>query len=119
MIEEYKPGIMTIDGQNYTLDIQTDWEGRISTWDREEKNFIDVVDVAAAIQKQPETMVIGLGWEDLAKLTEEARSLILENGIELIADKTEEAVRTFNILKEDSLEEEGRQCRVAGLFCLT
>ncbi len=119
MIDEYKPGIITINGANYTDDIETDWQGSLSVWHREDPGVISVNEVMAAVEKQPETIVIGLGWEDLSELTQEAQSYILGRGIKLMADKTEEAVRTFNILKEDSLEEEGEQCRVVGLFCLT
>ncbi|PIW92046.1 MAG: hypothetical protein COY73_02630 [Candidatus Nealsonbacteria bacterium CG_4_10_14_0_8_um_filter_37_14] len=40
-------------------------------------------------------------------------------GIELLIDKTGEAVKTFNVVCEESLEEEGKQRKVIGLFHLT
>jgi hypothetical protein len=119
MIEEYKFGQITIDGEIYDRDIQTDWQGEVSDWSRQEDHIIGVEDVKPAVDKNPESIVIGTGQEGQAILVEEAKLFIQENGIKLLIDKTEEAVKTFNILKEDSLEEEGKQERVVGLFHLT
>ena len=47
------------------------------------------------------------------------QGFIKEKGIGLIIDKTEQAVKTFNIICEKSKEEEGRQEKVIGLFHLT
>jgi hypothetical protein len=119
MIEEYKFGQITIDGQTYDRDIQTDWNGEVSDWCRQEDHTIVVDDVRPAVDKNPESIVIGTGHEGMAKIAEEAKIFIQEKGIELLIDRTEEAVRTFNILKEESFEEEGRQEKVVGLFHLT
>lgn len=119
MIEEYRSGTITIDGQSYKTDIETDWTGEIFGWDRKVANLIEADDVKLALIKQPETIIIGTGYDGAVEITDEAKALIVGNGVELIVDKTEDAVKTFNILKEDSLEEEGAQCRVVGLFSLT
>jgi hypothetical protein len=119
MIEEYKFGQITIDGKNYDNDVQTDWNGEVSEWRRKNSHLILAEDVGRAVDKNPETIVIGTGEDGVATVSEEAKIFIQEKGIELLIDKTEEAVKTFNIKKEDSLEEEGRQERVVGLFHLT
>jgi len=119
MIEEYKFGQITIDGENYDQDIQTDWEGEVLVWPRQESHLITADDVRAATDKNPEIIVIGTGEDGRAVVSKEAQIFIQEKGIELLVDKTEEAVKTFNIKKEDSLEEEGRQEKVVGLFHLT
>jgi hypothetical protein len=119
MIEEYKFGQITIDGQTFDRDIQTDWNGETIDWCRQQDHLIEAGDIQSAIEKNPESIVIGTGFEAQAQLAEEARIFIQEKGIKLFVDRTEEAVRTFNILKEDSLEEEGRQDRVVGFFHLT
>jgi hypothetical protein len=62
--------------------------------------------------------IIGTGESGLAKVTDKAKTEILSRGIGLIIDKTEEAVKTFNIQKGES-EEEGKQKKVIGLFHLT
>ncbi len=119
MIEEYKFGIITIDGKNYDRDVQTDWNGEVLDWCRKDSHLIVAEDVRQAVDKNPESIVIGVGEEGMAVVSEEAKIFIREKGIELLIDKTEEAIKTFNILKEDSMEEEGRQERVGGLFHLT
>jgi len=50
---------------------------------------------------------------------EKAKQFIGERGIKLIVDRTEEATKTFNIINEESEEEEGEKNKVIGLFHLT
>ncbi|MFH1401904.1 MAG: MTH938/NDUFAF3 family protein [Parcubacteria group bacterium] len=119
MIEEYKFGTITIDGINYDTDVQVDWNGEVSDWSRPQDHLIGAEDVKRAVDKNPETIVIGTGEGGMAIVVEGAKIFIQEKGIKLLVDKTEEAVKTFNILKEDSPVEEGRQERVVGLFHLT
>ena len=119
MIEEYRFGLMTINGKNYHHDVQAKWTGEVSDWLREEPLIIDLKDVAEAIEQNPETLIIGTGELGLAQVTESAQEEIRSRGIELIIDRTEAAVKTFNIRKDDSLEEEGVQEKVIGLFYLT
>lgn len=119
MIEEYKTGIITVNGKNYNNDIFVDWKGEISDWEHKEEHLIDVDDVRFTVEKNPETIVLGTGENGLLEISESAQNFIMEKGIKLVADRTEEAVKTFNILKENSLEEEGQQEKVIGLFHLT
>jgi hypothetical protein len=119
MIEEYEFGLLTISGKKYEKDLWTDWGGGIFDWQRKNDHLVLADELSVAISKNPEAIVIGTGYNGLLEVSEEAQDLIIRNGIKLVIDKTEEAVRTFNILKEDSLEEEGRQCKVVGFFHLT
>lgn len=119
MIEEYKFGSITIDGKTYEYDVEVRWTGEVLKWWREENHLINVADVKRAIEENPDTIIIGTGQAGMAKVTDEAKKEILSNGIGLIIDKTEEAIKTFNIQKEDSLEEEGREKKIIGLFHLT
>ena len=119
MVEEYKFGSITIDGKTYEYDVEVRWTGEVLKWWREESHIIDVADVKRAIGESPDTIIIGTGEAGMAKVTEEAKKEILSKGIGLIIDKTEEAIKTFNIQKEESTEEEGVQKKVIGLFHLT
>jgi len=71
------------------------------------------------VEQNPDTIVIGTGETGLAKVTEDAQKFIKEKGIKLVIDITEQAVKTFNVINEESEEEEGDQSRVIGLFHLT
>ncbi|MBZ9578081.1 hypothetical protein KJA13_03580 [Patescibacteria group bacterium] len=119
MIKEYHFGSITINGKTYDYDVEVRWTGEVLSWWREESHLIDVGDVKRAVEQGPETIIIGTGESGVAKVTEGAQNFIKEKGIELIVDKTGEATKTFNIIKEESKEEEGEQKKVIGLFHLT
>jgi len=119
MIEEYHFGSITIDGKIYNHDVEVRWTGEVLEWWRGESHVIDVADINRAIEQNPDTIVIGTGESGIAKVTERAQKEIRAKGVKLIIDPTEQAVKTFNIINEESEEEEGRRNRVIGLFHLT
>jgi hypothetical protein len=119
MIEEYHFGSITINGKTYNHDVEVRWTDEVLPWWRKESHLIDTEDVKRAVEQNPETIIIGTGEVGVAKVTEEAREFIKGKGIQLIIDMTEEAIRTFNIRKEESEVEEGKQEKVIGLFHLT
>jgi hypothetical protein len=119
MIDEYKFGAITINGKTYNEDVEVRWTGEVLSWWRAQSHVFDVEDFERAVKENPDTIVVGTGEGGLAKITEEAQNSILEKGIKLIIDKTEEATKTFNIICRESEEEEGKQNKVIGLFHLT
>jgi len=119
MIEEYKFGSITIDGKVYDYDVEVRWDGEILKWWRKESHVIDAEDVMRAIEENPDNIIIGTGESGVARVTEDAKREIKARGIELIIDLTEQATKTFNIVNEESEEEEGEQRKVIGLFHLT
>lgn len=119
MIEEYKFGSITIDGKIYNEDVEVRWTGEVLKWWRKDSHLFNTKDLERAAEQNPETIILGTGVYGVAKVTEEAKKFIRERGIKLIIDKTEEATRTFNIINEESKEEEGEQNKVIGLFHLT
>jgi len=119
MIEEYHFGSITIDGKTYNHDVEVRWSGEVLSWWRKESHVIDIDDIKRAVEQNPDVIIIGTGESGIAEVTEEAKKEIKSKGIELIIDLTEEAVKTFNIIKEESEKEEGKQKKVIGLFHLT
>jgi len=119
MIEEYKFGSITISGKTYTEDVEVRWTDEVLKWWRKESHVVDVEDVKRAIEQNPDTIIIGTGESGLVKVTEKAKKEIQSKGIKLIIDLTEQATKTFNVRKEESEEEEGKQEKVIGLFHLT
>lgn len=119
MIEEYHFGSISINRKIYHDDVEVRWMGEVLLWQREESHIIGIEDVKRAVEQEPEIIIIGTGQSGIAEATEAAQGFIEGKGIKLIIDRTEEAVRTFNIVCEESLEEEGEQKRVIGLFHLT
>jgi hypothetical protein len=119
MIEEYKFGEIKINGKVYNFDVEVRWTGEVLKWWRKESHIIDLEDVARAMTQRPDLIIIGTGAWGVAKVTPKAKKIIEEEGIELIIDVTEEAVKTFNIQLQESKEEEGRAKKIIGLFHLT
>jgi hypothetical protein len=119
MIEEYHFGSITIDGKTYNHDVEILWTDEVLEWRRKESHIIDVEDVRNAVEQNPEVIVIGTGESGMARVTDGARRFIEEKGIKLIVDLTEQATKTFNVRREESEEEEGRQEKIIGLFHLT
>lgn len=119
MIEEYNFGFIKINGEDYNYDLEVRWTDEVLAWPFRKRHLIDAEEVRRAVEEKPDTIVIGTGESGLAEVTEEAQKEIRRNNIRLVIDKTEEAVKTFNVIKEDSREEEGKQERVIGLFHLT
>ena len=128
MIEEYRFGVIVIDGKEYNHDVEARWlfehpksgdRAEVLNWERAESHIIDVEDVKRAVEQKPDTIVIGTGESGVAKVTDSAKEFIKSQGIDLIVVLTGEAVRTFNIIEGDSLEEESEQNKVIGLFHLT
>src|SRR3989344_2243594 len=98
MIEDYRYGFIAIDGKPYNYDVEVLWTGEVLKWWRKESHVIDVEDVSDALRRDPEIIVIGTGESGRAEVTDAARKAILSAGIELIIDRTEEAVKTFNVI---------------------
>lgn len=119
MIEEYQFGSITIDGKVYNHDVEVRWSGEVLRWQRKESHVIDVEDVKRAVEQKPDTIIIGTGESGIAEVTQEVKNFILEKGVKLVVDKTEEAVKTFNVINEESKEEEGEQNKAIGLYHLT
>ena len=119
MIEEYKFGSITIDGKIYDYDLELRWTGEILKWWRKESHLVDLEDIQRAIEQKPDTIVIGTGESGMAKVTDRLKQELRSMGIKLIVDLTEQSTKTFNIINEDSEEEEGEQDKVIGLFHLT
>lgn len=125
MIDEYHFGSITVDGKTYDRDVEVRSVSRkgnkieVVGWWRRDCHIIDVGDLKDAIEKKPEVIIIGTGSSGMAKVTPETRDFVVEKGIELIIDRTKEAVKTFNMICEDSVIEEGKHKKVIGLFHLT
>jgi len=119
MIQQYQFGSIIINGKEYHNDVEIRWDGQVLDWWRKQNHIIDLEDIKRALEQKPELIIIGTGAYGVAKITEMAKQEIEKQGVELIIDKTEEAVKTFNIIKEHSKEEQGKEKKIIGLFHLT
>ena len=119
MIEEYHFGSITINGKTYNYDVEVRWNGEVLEWRRESSHVIDIEGVKRAVEEKPEMIIIGTGESGVARVTESAQRFIKEKKIELIIDRTEEAVKVFNMIRGKPEREKGEKKKVIGLFHLT
>jgi len=119
MIKEYKFGSITIDEKTYDYDLKVRWTNEVLPWRRKESHIIDMEDIESALSQNPQMIVIGTGESGMAEVTKNLKIELESRGIELIVDLTADAIKTFNVIKEYSEEEDGVQKRVIGFFHLT
>ncbi|SFM94810.1 Mth938-like domain-containing protein [Thermodesulforhabdus norvegica] len=112
MIEDYGFGHMVINGRKYTADLKIISDRVISDWWRREGHRLHIDDITDIIDARPEVVVLGTGAFGFMKVPSEVVDFLEARGIEVVVEKTKEAVKRFNGLKEA-----GRL--VAGAFHLT
>lgn len=111
MIDSYSFGSMVVDGKEHTNDLIIYPDHIQSSWWRVDGHRLDVEDIKEIVEAKPEVLVVGTGVSGLVEIPEETEKHIRSKGIRLIAQKTEEAYKTFNELS--------RSKKVIGAFHLT
>ena len=96
MIDKYEFGHIAIDGKSYNHDVIIFPDKVQSEWWRKESHVLCLEDLETVFLKKPKTLIIGTGHDGVMKVLPEVREYCKENGIELIEQKTGEAVKTFN-----------------------
>ena len=111
-IDSYSFGSIVIDGKTYRDDIIVSANKLIPNWWREEGHSLTVGDIKEIIDRKCKVLVVGTGYSGVMDIPLKTRQGIESLGIELIVEKTSEAVKTYNKLLEDGRE-------VTGAFHLT
>jgi len=112
MIEDYKFGLVKVNGKSYDKDLIIDWKDKIEFWQRKQSHLIDIDAIEKALLKFPEVIIIGTGESGIAQVLDETKEEIQKRGVELIIEETPQAIGTFNTLKDQNK-------KVVGLFHLT
>lgn len=112
IIKAYQFGSITINEEKYDHDVEVRDSGDVLSWWRKESHVVDLEDIERALEQKPDVLIIGTGAYGVAKLTEKAQKAIKEQAIELIIEKTNDAVKIFNDFQK-------RQKKIIGLFHLT
>ena len=99
-IESYHFGQIVIDGRTYDRDVIVLPDRVIGGWWRQEGHVLHPDDVQAVIEAAPEVLVVGLGASSQMRVTRQTRQALAAAGIELIAESTENAVETYNALRD-------------------
>jgi hypothetical protein len=98
MIDSYDFGRIVIDGKHYNSDLIVFPDKVRDGWWRKEGHRLYVEDLKDVLEAKPEVLVVGTGYYGLMTVPSETRKHVESEGIELIAQKTTEACKTFNRL---------------------
>ena len=113
MIEQYKTGShMTVQGTKYYRDLKI-IDGQVKgNWWRKEGHRLDAADISDILSAKPDVLVIGTGYAGSMHVPASLCTVMEGEQIEIIAEKTAEATKTFNRLFSQGKD-------VAGAFHLT
>ncbi len=111
MIEKCSPGMVIIDGKEYTSDllvvppspVEAD-EGRqtllidriVCPWKRKADLVVTLADLTEIIPAWPKVLIIGTGFSDQMKLVQEVRTVLSNRNINVIAFPTDQACEAYN-----------------------
>ena len=100
MIGSYDFGQITIEGKRYNSDLIIFPDKVQAGWWRKEGHRLQIDDLREVLEAKPEVLVVGTGYYGAMTVPDETRKRVESEGIELIVQKTAEACKTFNRLKE-------------------
>jgi hypothetical protein len=98
MIEGYEFGRIVIDGKTYTSDVIIYPDRVDGSWWRKEGHELCISDLAKILPEKPEVLIVGTGNAGIMRILEETKSLCSSRSIELIAEPTGKAWKTYNQL---------------------
>ncbi|RLG37477.1 hypothetical protein DRN79_03115 [Methanosarcinales archaeon] len=98
-IDEYNFGRIVVDGKEYTEDLIILTDKIKANWWRKEGHLLLKEDIEDVIEEEkPEILIVGTGKYGYMKIADETREYAAEKGVEIIAERTDEACRIFNEL---------------------
>ena len=97
---------------NSCKDLKIIGDDVVENWWRGEGHCVEAADIADILAASPEILVVGTGYAGFMEVSRSFDSALKDRNIKLIAQKTPQAVKTFNELHS-------RGKRVAAAFHLT
>jgi len=97
IIEKYAFGSMRVGGRTYYADLAISG-GEVARWWRDESHLVRSTDIDAVLALKPAVLVIGTGRSGGMQVSDEAKKLCEEIGVELIIERTERAIERYNAL---------------------
>lgn len=113
MIEQYTTGShMTVQGTKHYQVLKIIHRQVKGNWWWKEGHRLDAADISDILSAKPGVLVIGTGYAGNMRVPESLRTVIESQDIKVIAERTSDAVKTFNRLFNQGKD-------VAGAFHLT
>jgi len=98
MIEKYTSGRIIINNKTYHQDLKIIQGRVVDNWWRKTGHLVDVNDMDDVLNALPDIIVIGTGYAENMRVSEDLTSEIRQRDIKLVAEDTYKAVQTFNDL---------------------
>lgn len=102
MINSYSFGVIEIDGRRYRSDVIIYPDRIDDSWWRQEGHNLVLEDIMSILDYNPDILVVGTGCYGAMRVSSEVREDMKSRGIRLVAEKTGDAVRTFNELSANN-----------------
>ena len=102
-IDSYQFGKIVIDGVEYSSDCIILGNSVQANWWRKQGHLLSAEDLQPIITAKPSLLIVGCGASGLMKISDEARHVLMEEGIQLEAVDTAKAVERFNELSQTSV----------------
>lgn len=100
MIDSYSFGKIKVDGKTYTSDVILYPDRVMDNWWRKNGHLLNKEDLEEVFESKPEVLIIGTGASGLMHIPDETKRFVESKGIEVIVEKTEDACRKYNELKD-------------------
>jgi hypothetical protein len=95
-IDAYSFGHIVIEGKSYTKDVIIFTRSVFSPWWRKEGHYLYMEDIEAVIREKPHVLIVGKGYSGVMEVPQSLVRKLSEMGMEVIVERTSEAVKTFN-----------------------
>ncbi|MGD1047378.1 MAG: MTH938/NDUFAF3 family protein [Candidatus Krumholzibacteriaceae bacterium] len=112
LIEKYAFGSMRLGDRTYYNDL-TISAGEVARWWRESSHLVQSADIDVTLAVKPDVLVIGTGYSGGMSVSDEAKRLCADGGVELVVERTARAVERYNALVLEGIRS------VAAAFHLT
>ena len=95
-IDSYSFGQIVINGKEYISDVIIYHDRVDASWWRKEGHRLQPGDITAALNAQPDILIIGTGYAGVLTVPRELAAHITSLGIEIMVERTTKAVELYN-----------------------
>ncbi len=101
MIDSYSFGKIEVDGVKYSNDLKIFPDEVKDKWWRKEGHEIHPEDIEDILEFSPDVLILGTGAYGKVEVPEKTVNVLRDKGIEMIAEKTEDACQKYNEICDD------------------
>jgi hypothetical protein len=96
LVESYRFGRIVIAGETYSSDVIIFHNRVLSPWWRREGHLLQLEDLSEVLKEDIERLIVGSGYSGRMIVPRNLIDKLKKMDINLVVQRTEEAVRTFN-----------------------